>query len=262
MDAQGLFAVFGPAFVAFGLVLARVSGLIVTTPVFSSMTIPTLVKAGMAGVISVLVVLRMGPMPALAELETFEIVLAVAAELVAGAVMGLAVTVLFAAVNFAGQLMGIQMGFAIVNVVDPVNFQQIGVLGQFLNILAMALFLAFDGHLLMLRALFESFETLPPGGLSPDGPLVLAEMVRLGARMFTYGLRIALPVSCVVLLVNVGLATIARSVPQVNVFVVGFIITISLGMIVFAFAIPSTAFLLERLVREGVESAVRLARYL
>jgi flagellar biosynthetic protein FliR len=260
--AEGTFAVFGPAFVSIALILARVGGLVLTSPVFSSMTIPPMVKAGMVGALSMLVFVRVGPVPAVGELRDLALAGAVVTELVAGAVMGLAVSALFACVHLAGQLMGTQMGFAIVNVIDPLNAQQVGVVGQVLNILALFVFLAFDGHVMMLRALYESFQALPLGGGDPNQAVILSELVRLGAKLFEYGLRLALPITCVVMLVNVGLATIARTVPQVNVFLVGFILSIGLGLFVLIMALPTTVEFLKVVVREGVEGAVRLTRAL
>jgi flagellar biosynthetic protein FliR len=262
VDAEGTFAVVGPAFIAFALILARIGGVVLTSPVFSSNTIPPMVKMGMVGVLSLLVLLRIGPVPAVGQLRDLALAGAVVTELVAGAVMGLAVSALFACVHLGGQLMGTQMGFAIVNVIDPTTAQQVGVVGQILNILALFVFLAFDGHVMMLRALFESFHTLPLGGGEPNQAIILSELVRMGAKLFEYGLRLALPITCVVLLVNVGLATIARTVPQVNVFMFGFIISIGLGLFVLIMSLPSAVEFLKVVVREGVEGAVRLTRAL
>lgn len=262
MDAEGTFAVFGPALLSLGLILARIGGMVLTSPIFSSATIPQMAKVGLIGALAVLVFIRIGPVPMLGELRDLQIIGAVFTELAAGALMGLAMSMLFAAVHVAGQLMGTQMGFGVVNVIDPTTYQQVGVVGQILNILALFAFLALDGHIALLRALFESFQELPLGGVSPDAGLVLAELVRLGARLFELGLQMALPVTCVVLLVNVGLAVIARTVPQVNVFMVGFIITIGVGLVVLILAIPSTVSLLREVVREGVTSAVKLTKAL
>jgi flagellar biosynthetic protein FliR len=260
--AHGTFAIFGPALVSIALIAARIGGLVITMPLFSSHSIPHLLKAAIVGVLTLLVFLGQGPAPAVGELRDLALVAAMVTELAAGAVMGIAVSLLFAAVHFAGQLMGTQMGFAIVNVFDPVNFQQIGVVGQLLNVMGLLIFLAFDGHLMMLRALFDSFHVVPPGGVNPDSTFMLGELVRLGGVLFQDGLRLALPVTCVVLLVNVGLAVVARTVPQVNVFVIGFILTIGLGLGVLILSIPSTVGLLRGLIHQGVESSVRLSHHM
>lgn len=262
LDAEGLFAVFGPMFLSFGLALTRIGALVATTPLFSSPTVPTPVKAGLVGALTLFVMFSMGPSPHLASLGALQIAAAIVTEIVVGAIMGLAVSVLFGALAFAGQLIGIQMGFAIASVVDPTTFQQVGVLGQVLNLLGLMLLLVFDGHLMLLNALFHSFEVVPLGAASPNGTLIVREVVRQGGLLFTLGLRIALPVACVVLLVNVGLATIARTVPQVNIFVIGFLLTIGLGLLVLGLSIPATAMVFETMVEEAIRSATRMTRYL
>jgi flagellar biosynthetic protein FliR len=177
-----------------------------------------------------------------------------------GGVMGLAVMVVFGALALAGQMIGIQMGFAIASVVDPATYQQVGVLAQVLNLMGLMLFLLFDGHLMLLHALFDSFHHVPLGLANPDVQALTGEMVKQGGVLFHVGLRIALPVACVVLLVNVGLATIARTVPQVNIFIIGFLITISLGLLIFAASIPASAHVFQEVMLEAIETAVRMSR--
>lgn len=260
VDADGLFAVFGPVLMSFTLVLARVGALFMTTPLLSASLVPLPIKAGAVGSLSILVMITIGPAPHVGELHAVGLATAVLKELVIGGVMGLTVMIVFGALALAGQLVGIQMGFAIASVVDPATYQQVGVLGQMLNLMGLMLFLIFDGHLMLIQALFDSFHNVPLGLAAPQGGSIIGELVRQGGVLFHVGLRIALPVSCVVLLVNVGLATIARTVPQVNIFIIGFLITISLGLLLLAFSMPATAQVFEVVMLEAIESAVRLSR--
>lgn len=259
-DAETIFAVLGPWVLGFGLILTRTAGLVLATPLFSSPLVPSMTKAGLVGVLALVVTISTGPPVAPVELNTLSIAGAMVHEGIVGAVMGLAVAVAFGALHFTGQMVGIQMGFAIANVVDPSTFQQVGVVAQLLNLMGLSLFLVFDGHLLILRAFFQSFEVAPLGALEPDGGLIIGELVRQGGLLFSLGLKIALPVVCVVLLVNVGLATIARTVPQVNIFVIGFMITISLGLILLGLALPATAVVFEQLIEDAIRSAIQLSK--
>lgn len=262
---DGLMAVVGPFAVSFSLVMTRIAGLVLTTPVLSSASIQAPAKAGIIGTLSLMVTLKLGPVPPIFDdpggmhgiMAFFTVALR---ELVVGGSMGMTVTLLFGALAFAGQVIGTQMGLAIANVVDPVNFVSVGVIGQFFNLLGLLLFIVFDGHILMLKALFDSFDLLPLGGADPSWAGVTREIIASSARLFEFGLRIGLPAVCVVLLVNVGLAVIARTVPQVNIFVIGFLITISLGTLVLGFAVPSIAEVCRLLVREGVMSANKILR--
>ena len=261
MDFQGIYAVFGPWILTFALATVRVGALFVIAPLFSMRTIPTVIKLGAVASISLMVMSTIQPRLELMQLGAWEVAGAVLTEAVVGGVMGFAVMILFAAIAFTGQLIGVQMGFAIANVVDPSTQQQSGILSQVLNIFALALFLATDGHLYLLRALFQSFETVPLGGANPQQVVLLNALITQGSDIFSLGLKIGLPVVCVVLLVNVGLATLARTVPQINIFVIGFLITISVGLLILGLAIPTTGDLFTRLIEDTLRNAVTMLRY-
>ena len=261
VNAEGVFAVIGPYVFAFCLALTRVSAMFTTTPLFNSPTVPRSIKAGLVGILPVFVMITTDPTGPDVKLDAFTILGAIVIEAIVGGIMGLGILVLFAAVQFTGQLIGIQMGFAIANVVDPTTFQQVGVLSQFLNLLGLMLFISMDGHLLVLQALFESTQLIPLGTGNPNGSLIIGELVRYGSKIFSMGLRIGLPVVCVVLLVNVGLATLARTVPQVNIFILGFLITISIGVLILGLALPSTAVVFGRFLEEALFDIVGMLRF-
>ena len=127
--------------------------------------------------------------------------------------------------------------------------------------MALSLFLAFDGHLMLLRGLFQSFEIVPLGGAVPKTDLIVATLIEQGSQVFKVGLHIGLPVVCVVLLVNVGLATLARTVPQVNIFVIGFLITITVGLLVLGLSIPFSAQFITGRLEDAVRTAVKLIHF-
>jgi flagellar biosynthetic protein FliR len=259
MDAQGIFAVFGPYMVLFALILARISALVVTTPFFNSQTIPMPVKMGLVGILTVFVMILRPTLPDIGQLETVRIIGLIGAEMLIGALMGTAVSIAFGALGMAGQLIGTQMGLSMANMMDPISFQQTGLMGQVLNILALLLFLVFDGHLMMLRALFESFELAPLAGFAPRSGQILTDLILLGGSVFEIGLRMAFPVVVAILFINFGLAIIARTVPQVNVFQLGFIITIGLGLLVMAYSLPGFGRLFHTVVENSIRAALRMA---
>ena len=257
-DAEGVFAVLAPYVYTFCLALTRVAALFTTTPLFNAPTVSRSIKAALVGILTVFIMITTDPVSPDLRLEFFSVLGAIVIEAIVGAVMGLGVLVLFAALQFTGQLVGIQMGFAIANVVDPTTFQQVGVLSQFLNVLGLMLFLTLDGHLLVLQALFESTTIVPLGTGDPQGRLIIGELIRYGSKIFSMGLRIGLPVVCVVLLVNVGLATLARTVPQVNIFILGFLFTISIGITVLGLALPSTGMVFSRFLENALYDVVAM----
>lgn len=259
MDAQGVFAVFGPYMVLFALILARISALVATAPFFSSQTIPMTVKTGLVGILTLFVMVHTRHPPAVGDLNVLRLIGMVAGEMLVGALMGTAVAVLFGALGMAGHLIGTQMGLSMASMFDPITFQQTGLMGQVLNIMALMLLLVFDGHLMILRALFESFEFSPAGQIVPNGPVILDALVNLGGRSFELGLRMAFPVVVAVLFINFGLAIVARTVPQVNVFQLGFILTISIGMVVLSASLPGFAQVFHHLIEDAVRAALRMA---
>ena len=181
-------------------------------------------------------------------------------ELVVGSVMGIGLSIMFGALAFAGQLVGIQMGYAIANVVDPVSSQQVGVLAQLLNLLGLALLSPSMVIVSVFFRLFDSFNLVPLAGAQPFGDRIVDVLMSEGSRLFALGLKVALPISCIVLLVNVALATVARTVPQVNVFVLGFLFTMSAWSFDFDVLLPYTASVLETMLEDAIRTGVSLTR--
>lgn len=177
-DISGVQALFGPWIISASLVLTRISGFFVTTPGYSANMIPVPIKLGMVGTISIVVVMTIQPVSDLKDLTALGLVGAGITELLVGTLMGFAVKILFGALAFTGQLIGVQMGFAIANVVDPSTRENNGLLAQVLNLLGLMLFFALDGHLMMLRALLESFQIVPLGGIEPQTRLILSKLDR------------------------------------------------------------------------------------
>ena len=258
---DGIFAVFGPWIITFTLISVRVGALFLTTPALSMQSIPMTIKGAIVAILCVLAMSTMNPSLELAALTPLQLVAVALVEAVVGGVMGLAVMMFFAAVSFTGNLIGIQMGFAIANVVDPSTNQQNGILSQVLNLMALALFITLDGHIVMLQALFQSFDIIPLGAAAIQTQPLMGELITMGSDIFSLGLKMGLPVICVVLLVNVGLATLARTVPQVNIFVLGFLITISIGLLILGMAMPSLGQLFQRLMLQSIEAGVGLLKY-
>lgn len=263
------FEAVAPFLTALGLATTRVGALMMSAPVFQAASIPANLKATITFVLSVLVVLRSGPLLpttpdglAVDPTSAAFLISAVVRELMAGALMGLAASAVFAAVQMAGGLMGIQMGFSVANVIDPTTRQQNGLVTQLLNLMAVLIFLSLDGHLYLLKALFDSFQLVPLGQVAPDLGALMEIFMTLGTGLFALGLNMALPIVCVVLFVNVGLALSMRAVPQINIFAVGFILSIGVGFIVLLRALPSEGGALEQMSAQVVEATGAVAERL
>lgn len=160
--------------------------------------------------------------------------------------LGMIGKVLFAIVQFSGQLAGEQMGFGIVNAIDPTGSHQIAVVAEMCYVLSILVFLTANLHHVFLATLAGSYRVLPPGAASFNGGVV-EFMMRLGALLFQMALRLAMPVIIIIFVINVALGMIARGVPQVNVFFESFPLRIIAGVSVMMVALGFTVSLWGRL---------------
>lgn len=214
----------------------RVLALFMSAPVLSHRAIPARVKIGLALAIAVVAA------PASAEppppLFSAAAPLLLIQQTLVGVMMGFAVKVVFAAVDLAGNVIGLQMGLSFASFVDPVNANQTPLVGSFLNLLAMLLFLALDGHLILITSITRSFELAPLNAQFFSG-IGWERLIALGSGMFQFGLQLSLPVLATMLVINLTLGVMSRAAPQLNLFSVGFPLTALTGIVLFAVFLPN-----------------------
>ena len=234
----------------FLLMLVRVSGIFLISPFFGSMNISIYFRVGTALAITILlfpVVDGLGT-PYVPENVIMFGVTALG-ELFIGWLIGFVAYIPFAAITMAGKVMDMQVGFAIVNVVDPTSGQQIPLIGSFLYNLAVIVLLATNGHHMILAALVESFRVVPIAGM--EGNLSLAMlMANFTGTIFLTGMKIAMPITFAILLTNVGLGILSRTMPQMNIFVVGIPMQLMIGITVLSMIIPFYVLFLDVLFNE------------
>lgn len=222
---------------SFFLILGRVSGLFLSAPIFSSRMIPGRVK----GLIIILLAAAMAyfvPVHYGQNLTTPAYFLAaLVLEMLIGYTIGFVAYLVLATIQLAGQVMDMQMGFAIVNVVDPQSGTQIPLMGNFTQILALLIFLIINGHHYLIQALVQSFNIIPVLGLSLDNNF-LDLLVEMSVKMFVIAVKIAAPVLVSVLISDIAMGFVARTVPQMNVFIVGMPLKILLGLVTLFIMLP------------------------
>ncbi|WP_426662786.1 flagellar biosynthetic protein FliR [Rhodanobacter aciditrophus] len=207
--------------------LARVGGLCLVAPVFGATVMPMRVRLGVALVLTAV----LAPLaPAAVDVLGLAGMLDMAGQVVAGAAVGFVLKLVFDAVQFGGGLVGQGMSLGFAEVVDPQAGGNANVLGQFYLVLVTLVFLAMDGHLRLVALLADSFRSLPPGGPAIDANGLHA-VLAFGVQLFGGAVRVALPAMTSLLVVNIGFAAISRAAPSMNLFAVGFPITVSLGFI-------------------------------
>ena len=229
----------------FFLVLLRVSVILVMLPIFDSRNIPPMLKAGLSFAVALVLfpLLNLNQTPFVPDLLPFA--LGATAEVVLGLAIGLSVRMLFAGIQLAGQLAGFQMGFSVVNVMDPQNSGQVSIIAQLNYLIAIVIFLSINAHHWFLYALAESFTVIPPLGFHVSRGLTELIMT-LAADMFTVAIRIGAPVMVALLLTSAALGVVARTVPQMNIFIVAFPVKIAVGIVFLMLTLPYlSAFLQE-----------------
>lgn len=225
-------------FETFFLILVRVSTLLYVFPVFSAHQIPTLVRIGLALIVSFVLLPQQHALPALGLGELFSAVLS---QVTIGLIVGFVAYLVFMGIQFAGQLLDIEIGFAVANVINPTTQQQVTVLGEFELTIATLLFLIANGHLMLLRGIAGSF-TLVPLPYVHLHPAVMGDLLLFLELSFGVVFKIAAPAAVALFLTNIFLGLMARVAPQMNVFVVGFPLQVGLGMLMLAISIPLLAY--------------------
>jgi flagellar biosynthetic protein FliR len=208
----------------------RISGFVLTAPATSEGAVPGLGKI----VLTLSLAFLLGPLVEVpADLSIFSAagMLAAVLELLIGVSIGMVVQLAFEALVFAGQSISLSMGLGFATLVDPQRGAQVPVLGQLFMIFGTLTYLAINGHLMLLGALAQSFHTLPIGAAHIDRGFLIT-VVLWGARVFDTGLLIALPAVIALVIVNLALGVVTRAAPQLNLFGIGFTITLMSGFLV------------------------------
>lgn len=230
---------------SFLFVLVRTAGILSVIPIIGSGMVPLRVKAGIAFAVAMvfapIVTVQFRP----DWLQPMHLTMGLAMELMIGLVLGFATRLLISAVEFAGSMIGIQLGLSVAVQLDPVNQVEVPVLGSFLAILMSLLYFVVDGHHLLLFALGASFSLIPPFGAHVSRA-ILSDQVIVLHDMFVLALKLALPVMASTFFVYVVLGILGRVMPQMNVLFTGFPLTIGLGLLVLGFSLPLFSLLFQQ----------------
>lgn len=202
------------------IVLSRIAGIMVFAPVLSSRPIPVQFKVAFSLVTSIALLPTAARMQIPADLDFLGALACGLSQALLGMTLGLAAAFVFAAMQLAGQLISFNLGFAIINVIDPQSEVEVSVFAILQNYLGMMLFLLLNGHHWFFMAVSESFNYLPAKGIQLNGPLV-HEVIRLSAQMLLTGIQIAAPVLAVTIICDVVLGIIGRAAPQIQILIVG-----------------------------------------
>ncbi|MCE2896651.1 MAG: flagellar biosynthetic protein FliR [Betaproteobacteria bacterium] len=239
---EGLLAQFGWPFV-------RILAFLATEAVLGNRAVPFSIKVALAVVVTVVVAPVLPAPPPLAVVSP-EGLLILAQQVLVGVAMGFTTRIVITAAEMAGQMAGLQMGLGFAVFFDPQGAGQSPVVAQFMGVLAVLVLLASNSHYLMLTALVESFRIVPlsPAPLAAKGFLTL---VSWASQIFQLGLMLSLPVVGALLVTNIGIGILTRAAPQLNVFAVGFPITLGVGFLMLYLSLPLLVPVIEQFSQAG-----------
>jgi flagellar biosynthetic protein FliR len=216
--------------------LMRIAALFMAAPVFNTRQIPIRFRLLLAVLVTVLVHPVLPASPAVSVLSSDAFLIALQ-QLIIGAALGFLLQMAFQALIFGGQVMAYSMGLGFANMMDPTNGVQVPVVAQFWLILAMLAFLMMNGHLVLISAIVDTFSVIPVA-VDGIGRAGIWDLLSWASRMFAAGLLMALPVIIALLLINIGMGVVSRAAPQLNIFAIGFPITLMMGFILIWATLP------------------------
>ncbi|HEY3315709.1 MAG TPA: flagellar biosynthetic protein FliR [Bacillota bacterium] len=243
------------------LILARVSGIFAVTPFLGSKFIPMSVRVALS-LLTSLLLLPTIPLTAVGSDNLAGYTVVLLGELVIGLAIGYASLLVLVGVQVAGQILDLDMGFSIVNVVDPHLNIESPLIGNFQYLLGLLFFLTVNGHYWVFMGLAQSYRALPLAAAGPFagalGQGLVSGLVDLFAQMFAIAVKLAVPVLSGLFLTTVALGLIARTVPQINVFVVGLPLKAVIGTALLAVILPVYVFALDSALGQMYSSFFRI----
>jgi flagellar biosynthetic protein FliR len=236
--------------------LIRVLGVIAAAPIFSHNAIPNRIKLGIGIMLTLIIMPTLPTMPQF-EIFSFQGLFILIQQLVIGLAIGFSMRLVFSAVDLAGQLIGMSMGLGFATFYDHQSQGQSAAVNQFLMLLSMLIFLSLDGHLMIVTAIANSFISMPivlgAGGINPMKIAMWGEMI------FRVGLLLALPAVTALLITNMALGILTRTAPQLNLFAIGFPLTLTVGFVVLALSLPGMLKPIENFIEQAVSNMHQVA---
>ncbi len=231
--------------------LTRVLGVVAIAPILSHSAIPNQIKLGFGLVITLIIIPTLPSIPDF-DVFSFQGLLALVQQMIIGLAIGFSMRIVFSAVEIAGQLIGMTMGLGFASFYDPQSQGQSTAISQFLLLVASLVFLSLDGHLLIISAIAESFMTMPIGSQATGVDAM--KLVSWGGQIFSSGLLLALPAVAALLITNMALGILTKTAPQLNLFGIGFPVTLTVGILIIVLTLPGMLKPLENMIEQGVRN--------
>jgi flagellar biosynthetic protein FliR len=230
---------------SFFFVFIRTLAILLTAPFFGMKGVPAILKIGLSMIIAILLLPVAGPVDLPSGFLAW--LPAVFSEVMIGAAIGFVARAIMAGIELAGQVVGFQMGFGIANIIDPHTNNQVSIIASFKGLLATLIFFIANAHHYFISAIAASIRIVPPFGASLSGGAT-ESVVMLSGGIFVIALKIGAPVMFALLFANIAMGIVARTVPQINIFMMGFPVTIAVGLLVLGMSAPMVVSFMQGLM--------------
>ena len=238
--------------------LTRILGLITAAPLFGNTSFPISAKVGLGVMLAMIIAPTVPALPAADPLSMAGLMILVQ-EMLIGLAMGFAMRIVFAAVEMAGEVASMTMGLGFATVFDPQSRGRSSAVSQFVALIATMVFMSVNAHLVLIEVLAESFVSLPISATPMSSSMGLA-LVGWASTIFSTGLQLSLPIVAALLITTVALGILTRAAPQLNIFGIGFPISLGVGMLLLSQTLPYLSGPMQNLFNEGLEASRRIPR--
>lgn len=230
--------------------LTRILGLISSAPLFGNVSVPARVKIGLGVMLAMIIAPTVPTLPALDPMSLQGLLILIQ-QLVIGLSIGFAMRIVFAGIELAGEISSMTMGLGFATFYDPQSRGHSSAISQFLALLTLMVYLSTDLHLVLLSTLTQSFSSLPISATSLSGA-GLQQLVIWGGRIFSAGVQLSLPIVAALLITNMALGILTRAAPQLNIFGIGFPVTMGVGFAMIGLSLPYLATPIGHVLHEGI----------
>ena len=231
----------------YSIIFLRVSGIIFMMPFFGSENVPRILRIGLSLVITIVLVPALNIDSVVLPENLVSYVVVLFKELLVGMALGYIAMLIFNGIQFAGDLVGFQMGLRIGNVIDPMSEEQISIIGTVQNLLAVLIYLSLFWDHFLFKAMAASFRVIPIAGVVLEAPLA-TELIRMTGQVFVIALKMGAPLLAALFLADVALGFIARTAPQINIFIIGFPVKVGMGILLLGISLPFFSYVFTKLV--------------
>lgn len=259
MQTEAIFGISLDNIVIFFLTTFRVGGMFVAAPILGHSAIPAPVKVLLTMLLGYFLFPCVGAQPLALDPGLLPLLTLALREFFFGLVIGFLFQIIFIGVEFGGGLIGYQIGFAMVNIIDPTTSANVPIIGQFKLLIATLVFFVINGHHVMLQALFDSFKLVPLGQVNFKA-MALEQVTRFAGAAFTVGIKVSAPIIVTLFITDVCLGIIARTMPQMNILVVGFQVKIGVGLLVLAISLPVFNYVFTQLFSRMSMDAIQISK--